>query len=122
MVPTGRRLRSPMTSSGPDPESRDSGFALRAPRNDGVITSPRHGVAHAGGEGVGQVAAKQLLDEIERIEKCAMHQDTSAAQRKKLRGLKLHDAVIVALAQTDLLDGCDLVAVDRQEFDFVLAA
>src|SRR5437762_2653206 len=27
-------LRRPMTGSGPDPESRDSGFALCAPRND----------------------------------------------------------------------------------------
>jgi hypothetical protein len=27
----------PGWSEGPDPESRDSGFALRAPRNDGFL-------------------------------------------------------------------------------------
>ena len=43
-----------------------------------------HRVAHAGGEGLGQVLAQQLLDQIERIEKRAVDQDTPAAQREKL--------------------------------------
>ena len=30
-----------------------------------AIGSPPHGAAHVGGEGVGQVLAEQLLDEIE---------------------------------------------------------
>jgi hypothetical protein len=91
------------------------------PRND-EGSSPPHRVAHTGGEGVGQVLAKQLLHEIERIEKRAMDEDTPAAQRIELRGLEMHDAVIVALAQAEVLDGCDLVAIDGEEFDFVFAA
>ena len=40
-----------------------------SPACDAAARSSPHGVAHAAGEGVGQVLAKQLLDEIERIEK-----------------------------------------------------
>src|ERR1700687_2540550 len=88
-------------------------------------TMPRlslHRAAYAGGECVGQVLAQQLLHKIERIEKRAVYQDASAAQRKELRGLDLHDAVIVALAQNDLLDRCDVGPIDGHEFDLVHAA
>ena len=87
----------------------------------GLGSSP-HGVAHAGGKGVGQVLAEQLLDQIERIEKSAVFEDAPAAQREEFRDLEPHDPVIAALAQTKALDGCDLGAIDRQQFDFVLAA
>src|SRR3977135_2980282 len=81
-----------------------------------------HGVAHAGGKCVGQVLAEQLLHEVERIEERAVFEDTPVARREKLRGFELHDAAIVALAQTEMQDGCDFCAIDRHEFDFVLSA
>ena len=51
-----------------------------------------------------------------------MFENAPAAQRKEFRDLELHDAVIVAFAQTKVLDGCDLGSIDRQQFDFILAA
>src|ERR1700692_3897499 len=90
-------------------------------RND-EDRSPPHGAAHAGGERIGQVLAEQLLDEIERIEKRAVLEDASVAQCKEFRDLEMHDAVVVALAQAEGLDGCDPGAIDGQEFDVVLAA
>src|SRR3979490_3241117 len=62
-----------------------------------------HGVAHAGGKGVGQGLAEQLLDEIARIEKSAVFEDASAAQREEFRDLEPHDPVIATLAQTKAL-------------------
>src|SRR5258708_5415829 len=98
-----------------------SGARKARVRND-EGSSPPHGVAHAGGEGVGQVLAEQLLHEIERIEERAMNEDTPAAQRIELRDLEMHDAIIVALPQVEVLDGCDDVAIDGEDFDFVFAA
>src|SRR5258708_1720874 len=83
--------------------------------------SALHRIAHAGGERFGEVAAEQLLHEIEGIEERAVQQDPAAAQREEFRGFQMHDAVVVSLAQADELHGRDLVAVDGDELDLVFA-
>ena len=42
--------------------------------------------------------AEHLLDEIERIEERAVHEDAAVAQGEEFRDLEMHDAVVVALA------------------------
>src|SRR5436305_5409639 len=93
-------LRRPMTGSGPDPESRDSGFALCAPRNDvsppyshRSSTPPRRFGAFAQiagckivGAEIGQLAFQAFDIEPQRAA-LAEHQERAAAGR--ITGMKL---------------------------------
>jgi hypothetical protein len=78
-------------------------------------SSGSHGALYNGSECVGQVAAEQLLDQVEGIEKGTVLDDAPRAQREEFRKVELHQALIIALLHEEALHGGDLQSIDGDE-------
>src|SRR5471032_2975459 len=72
-------------------ECGDGQFDRREVRDSGA-----HGAFDARGEGLGQILAEQLLNQIERIEERTEFGDAPIAQGVELRDVELHNAPVVA--------------------------
>lgn len=76
----------------------------------------------AAGKLFGQVAAEQLLDEIERVEKRAVFDDETIAQCEEFGDRQLHDAFVVALGQMRLDDRCRAIVLHDDGLQLVGAS
>ena len=86
---------------------------MTAPKG-GIVTGPS-GPRRAPddiGEGVGQVVARQLLDQAEGVKN-----QRPRVQGEKIVRVQLYRALIFALLPEDALDGRDIQSIDRDERD-----